>query len=255
MKLPFTTDDGIGSTATLGVVVLQTDQTIEHEFARICTDDGISLHHTRIPMCPEITPTTLMNMLADLPSSVSLLSNSNNYDVIGYACTSAATVIGSEKIQTAIQQIHPNTLVTDPLDSLIAACKALEIEKIAFISPYIASVSEQLREKLTKAGLQITSFASFEEGDDDVVARISPSSVLEAIKTISQTEDCDAIIVSCTNLRILEILNNAEYCSGKPVISSNLALAWNMLRLAQALPCRNDLGQLFRQCGSKSPPL
>ena len=33
--LDFTTDDGLGARARLGLVVLQTDQTIEHEFVRI----------------------------------------------------------------------------------------------------------------------------------------------------------------------------------------------------------------------------
>jgi maleate isomerase len=44
--------------------------------------------------------------------------------------------------------------------------------------------------------------------------------------------DCDAVFVSCTNLRVAEIAEEAERRIGRPVLSSNLALAWHMLTLA-----------------------
>ena len=34
-NLSFSTDDGLGAWARMGLIVLQTDQTIEHEFAQI----------------------------------------------------------------------------------------------------------------------------------------------------------------------------------------------------------------------------
>jgi maleate isomerase len=43
---------------------------------------------------------------------------------------------------------------------------------------------------------------------------------------------CDAVFVSCTNLRTFGILPQAEDQLGKSVVSSNQALCWHLLRLS-----------------------
>ena len=47
-KLAFETEDGLGAAARLGVIVLQTDQTIEQEFDRLFTAKDIALYHARL---------------------------------------------------------------------------------------------------------------------------------------------------------------------------------------------------------------
>ena len=42
----------------------------------------------------------------------------------------------------------------------------------------------------------------------------------------------EAVFASCTNLKTFNIINEAEKSIKKPVISSNLALAWNMLNIS-----------------------
>jgi maleate isomerase len=47
--LPFATDDGIAARARIGLMVLATDYTIEHEWRRIMTPlDGVALYESRI---------------------------------------------------------------------------------------------------------------------------------------------------------------------------------------------------------------
>jgi maleate isomerase len=47
-KLPFETDRGIGSRAALGLLVLETDQTIEDEFRAVWPDPGVALYAARL---------------------------------------------------------------------------------------------------------------------------------------------------------------------------------------------------------------
>lgn len=245
MKLPFDTDAGIGTRANLGVVVLETDETLEQEFARMTREPGVALFHNRIPMVPEIRPETLLKMAADLPASASLFPSSLQLDVIGYGCTSASTVIGSDGVRDAIRSARPEAQVTDPLSAIIAACKALGATRLGFVTPYLPQVSAQMRAKLETAGHTIASFGSFEEGDDRVVARITPSAILSAVDAVTQEAACDAVVISCTNLRCLDIIPEAEARFGVPVISSNQALAWHMLRLSGLSDPRPQFGQLF----------
>lgn len=245
MKLDFDTDNGIGSRATFGVIVLATDETLEPEFARMMDLEHVALYHTRIPMVPEINPETLAQMEQALPAAAGLLPTSLGFDVIGYGCTSAATVIGSGNVARAIQSVFPAAQVTDPLAAIIAAGQSLAATRLGFITPYLPEVSQQMRQKLEQAGFQIAAFASFEEGDDRVVARITPAAIKAAAERVAQSADCDAIVIACTNLRCLGVIAEIEASTGVAVISSNQALAWHMRQLAGITAPNPAFGRLF----------
>ncbi len=245
MKLDFDTDDGIGTRATFGAIVLETDETLEPEFARMMALDGVALYHSRIPMVSDIRPETLGKMEADLPAAARLLPPSLGFDVIGYGCTSASTVIGSDRVAKSIQSVFPRAKVTDPLKAIIAACQSLKARQVGFITPYIPQVSQRMRQKLEDAGLEIRCLASFEEGDDPTVARISPASIVRAAERVAEHSPCDVIVISCTNLRCLDIIPTLEDRLNRPVISSNQALAWHMQRLAGIDAPHPQFGRLF----------
>ena len=46
--LTFKLDTGLGSRARIGMIILQSDQTAEHEFATLLRQDGVALYHARI---------------------------------------------------------------------------------------------------------------------------------------------------------------------------------------------------------------
>lgn len=246
MKLEFNTDTGIGTRTTLGAIVLETDETLEPEFARIMDIEGVALYHSRIPMATEVNSETLAKMETDLPAATRLLPSAPKFDVIGYGCTSASSVIGSDNVARQIQSVLPDAQVTNPLAAIIAAGNALGARRLGFITPYIAEVSQRMRDRLEEAGFEIAGFGSFEEGDDRVVARISPTSIMDAAKQIAATTDCDAIVISCTSLRCLRIIPDMEARAGIPVLSSNQALAWHMLRLAGINDQMPQFGSLFK---------
>lgn len=249
MRLDFDTDRGLGTRATLGVIVLETDETLEPEFARIMDRAGVALYHSRIAMAPEIRPETLLLMEHDLPAAARLLPPSLRFDVIGFGCTSASTVIGSDRVAAALRRVCPGARVTDPLAAILAACRHLGTRRLGFVTPYIPEVSSRMRGKIEAAGFEIAGFGSFEEDRDRVVARITPASILRAVEAVAAQAPCDAVFVSCTNLRCLDIIPEAEARLGIPVISSNTALAWHMLRLAGVGDCPDRLGRLFAPAG------
>ncbi|WP_300015433.1 aspartate/glutamate racemase family protein [uncultured Roseobacter sp.] len=245
MKLAYQTDDGIGTRANLGVIVLETDETLEHEFRQLVKGDGIALYVSRIPMVPEVRPDTLAQMETALPTAAGLLPTALDFDAIGFGCTSASSVIGSDRVADIVAATCSGAQVTDPLAAIIAAGRALDAQRLGFVTPYVADVSARMRHNLELAGFEIASFGSFEEGNDRVVARITPASIVAAVEAVSAKAPCDAIVVSCTNLRCLGIIAEAERKTGVPVITSNQALAWHMLTLAGVEGARPGLGRLF----------
>jgi maleate isomerase len=245
VKLDFDVDGGMGTRATLGVIVLETDETLEPEFARMMDLDGVALYHSRIAMVPDIRPQTLGRMQGDLPVSARLLPASLDFDVIGYGCTSGAAVIGSANVARAVQSVFPDAQVTDPLAAITAAAQALGARRLGFVTPYLPQVSRRIRLVLEQAGFEIAAFGSFEESDDRVVARITEAAIIAAAAHVADQSSCDAIVISCTNLRCLRVIPRIEARTGIPVISSNQALGWHMLRLSGVREPMPAFGRLF----------
>ena len=92
-------------------------------------------------------------------------------------------------------------------------------------------------------GFEITNLICFEEDNDSVVAKISEEDTLRAIIEINNSKN-EAVFASCTNLKTFNIINEAESKIKKPVISSNLALAWNMFNIS-GIKTSNAPGALF----------
>lgn len=229
---PFTLDGPIGTRATLGLVVLQTDETIEHDFRQIFRQDDVSLYVTRVPSGADVTRETLASMSQALPAATSLLPPELTYDVVGYGCTSGTAVIGPEKIAQQVRAGCTAHHVTDPLSALVALCETRSVSRLAFLSPYIESVSRTLRDALAARGVASPVFGSFEEAEETKVAKISQKSLYDAAMALGADTEAEAVFLSCTNLRTLEVIPQIERDLGKPVFSSNQALAWHMGQLA-----------------------
>lgn len=244
-NLPYSVDDGIPERAAIGLIVLGTDQTMEYEFRNVFPEDGIGLYHARIHNDPQITPETLAAMEERIPATTRLLLQGLPLDVIAFGCTSGAMVIGEDNVFARIREVRPEVACTTPVTAAFAAFDALDAKRIAVLTPYGRAVNERLQAYIEARGYEVPVFGSFNQEDDNVVGRIDTASVAAAAAELARNPRVDAVFVSCTSLRVVEIAEAVEAEAGKPLTSSNHAMAWHCLRLAgvdDALP----FGQLFR---------
>jgi len=242
--LPYSFTDKIGTRGTLGIVVLQTDETIEHDLHRILPSDGVALYASRIPNAEEVTSDTLGAMAQALPASAGLFPNALEFDVVGYGCTSGTSVIGPDAIADLVRQGCTAKHVTEPVSALVAACNELGVESLGFVSPYIEEVNTTLRGVLAERGITSPVFGSFNESIDANVARIDGRSLINGALEIGAA-DVDAVFLSCTNLRTLDVIDQIEAKLGKPVLASNQVLGWHMAKLAGLDTRGLGPGQLF----------
>lgn len=231
---PFSVTGPLGYDAALGLVLLQSDETIEDEMRRLIPDTGVALYHSRVESAPEVTTETLGQMAHDLPAAAGRLPRPIHFDVVGYGCTSGTSVIGPERIAELVNQGCHTRHVTEPLSALVAACEYLGVSKLAFLSPYVEDVSSTLRGALAARGVDSPVFGSFDEAEETRVARIDGPSVIAAAKHLAGAGGVDAVFLSCTNLRSFGIIDQIEAETGLPVLSSNLVLGWHMFQLAGA---------------------
>lgn len=245
MQLPFEIDTSVNSATSLGLIVLSADETIEREFRSIFHDAGPALYHTRIESAPDVSPETLMLMKDRLTGAAALLPGVTPMDVVGYACTSGATVIGEDAVAAAVRKVHGTAQVTNPASAVVAALKHLEVTRVGVVSPYVEEVSDAVCALLRSNDLEPVRVGSFGQAEESVVARIALGSVEEAICAVGADPAVEAVFASCTNLRTFPVIASCEARLGKPVISSNLALAWHMLTLAGLDTIGRGPGRLF----------
>ncbi len=243
--MPFSVDAGIGWRASLGLLVLETDQTVEYEFRRLLPQSGVALYGARLHNDPVITPESLKLMQKEIAPAARLLPPAVKLAAIGYACTSGALFIGETVVADQIGKIHGDSKVTDPVTAVRAALAALNVKRVALLTPYQSEINATLRASLQQRGVAIPVMGSFNEAHDNVVARIDQRSIHAAILNLGRSRECDAVFVSCTSLRVAEIAADVERELGKPVTSSNHALAWHMLRLAGVNDLMPESGRLF----------
>ena len=245
-RLGFETDDGAGARAAIGLLVLESDHTMEWEFRALTDLPGVAVYHARLANDVIVTPETLARMAEELPVAARLLPEYLGLNAIGYGCTSASTVIGEDRVAEIIGGVHPGVPSTNPLTAAKAALKALGVERLGLVTPYSPDVTTAMQAKFDEAGVAVTLVGSFYEESDAVVGRIDPASILKAAISVGEAADVDGVFVSCTSLRAAGIIEKAETALGKPVTASNHALAWHLLRLAGVRDDVPGMGRLFQ---------
>lgn len=223
----------------LGLIVLQSDETIEQDFRRLFAA-SVDLQFSRIRSGADVTPETLAAMEDELGTSASLLCPWTRFGAIAYGCTSGTAQIGRAQVARLVSEAATTAHVTDPVSALIAACGALGLRRIAFLSPYLAEVSDRICATLKDDGIETPIFGTFNVPSEARVARISPDSIMAAAETLLADGGADALFLSCTNLRTLDVIAPLEERLGLPVLSSNLVMAWHMARLA-GVPLADDV--------------
>lgn len=230
-----------GERARLGLIVLQSDYSIEQDFFRLLPGGDTALHISRVVSAPDVSTETLAQMEQDLPRAASLFPQDAQFDVVGYGCTSGASVIGAQRVAQLVKSGCTTTHVSEPLSALVAATRALGLSRVAFLSPYVADVSDRLRGALATQGIKTPVFGSFEIAEEALVARVDAKSIFDAAVDLGRDSAAEAVFLSCTNLRTLEVIADVERALGKPCLSSNQVLAWHMGQLS-GVPVRMEGG-------------
>jgi maleate isomerase len=240
-------DGGIAERAAIGLIVLATDQTIEHEFRRLLNLAGVALYESRILNDAQITPETLRAMEGRLVEATGLILPGLPLDVVAFGCTSASMVIGEERVFERIRAVRPGIACTTPITAAFAAFRALEAKRVALLTPYRDDINRFMRDYIEARGFPVPVMGSFNEEDDRRAARIDAASIRDAASELGRSDQVDLVFVSCTSLRLVDAVREIEAELGKPVTSSNHAMAWHCLRLAGLAESRAEFGTLFER--------
>ena len=109
--------------------------------------------------------------------------------------------------------------------------------------PYVEQVSKTVVKFVEDSGVKVLNARWLNKGGPDI-AEVSKETLYNLVKEVDDP-DSEAIFISCTDLHTIEIIEKLENDLQKPVISSNQATMWNMLRLANINDKIQGYGQLL----------
>ena len=224
-------DGGPGARAKIGVIALVHDLGFEPEFSWFSRCDGVAVYANRIDMDHDTTPETLRDMLPRIEAVTRGLAHLGALDVVAYGCTAGSLMIGPGRIAEAVNRVLPKAHVVTPISSVAAALRAASCRRIGLITPYSEEVNKAFAGFLKSRGFQIACFRSFQMRDGFDMGRIDPACLLTAAEPMAEA-DIDGLFISCTALNVSPVFGRLEELVGRPVITSNQAMAWHALRLA-----------------------
>lgn len=211
----------------VGIILPSTNTTLEPDYAWI-SPDNISFHVTRVPLF-STTPEGLRAMNSGIKDAAELLSHFKP-DMIAFACTSGSFIDGPEGLKSQIELIsgiyHCTVVATS--QSIVDAFRHLKISNIAVATPYVDNVNELEQQFFESNALRVTSMRGLGLSGA-AIGYVTPEEVIQLARDVD-SPDAEAIFLSCTDLRAIEVLDTLEKELGKPVLSSNQVTLWSILK-------------------------
>ena len=237
-------DDGLHPRAKLGFVLLATEQTIEENMFRLCPS-GVGVHFTRAYNPDSITVESLTRQADDLARAARTLLPDGSLDVIGYACTSGSLVIGEDRVFAELSKGAPGARTTSLISGVLRALRAVGATRVAVATPYLDEINDREVTYMERAGFEICAIRGLNLEKDSDMIRVRPDTIARLAASVDRP-DADAVFISCGALRSIDVVDALEQQLGKPVICSNQAMMWDMLRLAGIDDRIDGYGRLLR---------
>ncbi len=219
----------------IGLIVPSSNTVCEVEFQRMAPE-GVSVHTARVfnPVVAteEEKEEAMFRMNTEIERAAREVG-SVEPSVIIYACTTGSFIKGPGYDREVGKRIKKETGVPgiSTTTAVMAALKAFNLKKIVLASPYNFKIGE--REKIflekTIPGFKVLREKHLGILDGLEKGYLSPSEAYRAAREIDVPES-DGFFISCTNFRTIEIIEQLEADTGKPVVTSNQASMWMALK-------------------------
>jgi maleate isomerase len=227
-----------------GVLVPATNTTVETEYGRLLPPSW-QVHVARIPLLSSGAESIPRGGDADVDYQARLLGSAK-VEVVALAQTAAG--LSSDDFDEQIIGRMSEAAGVPAITSARAigwAVRALGARRIAVVAPYPVPVLELLERHFTrKHGLDVVAIDSFSGTDSVIYPTLGHDLALDALVRADRPE-IEVFIVPGGNFPTMTFISEWERAIGKPVITTNQAALWAMLRIMRADEIVPGLGRLL----------
>lgn len=209
----------------MGVIVPSWNTVMEYEFQRM-GGERMSVHSERIRHTAD-TEENLLWLSTQAASAAELLSHAK-VQAICHGCTASGFLKSPQEDEALARSLEQKTGIPSVTssDSIVKALRALGARRVSAASPYEPWLNEKLKIYLEAAGFEVVALKGL---STQAHGSISTEKVKALAAEVLRPET-DAIFISCSNFRTLDIIEEVEQASGRPVVTSNQAALWGALR-------------------------
>jgi len=213
----------------IGLILPSVNIRMEPELNRCKELLGFNFYSTRV-MLDDTTEETLKAMESDLQRAAQMIATVFPEAVI-YGCTSGSFIQGNDGNSNIVNIIgkYCKCPVITASWAMINSIKSLGAKKITLVTPYTDDINEAEKVFFESNGISIAAMRGLKIISAEKL-RTQPVEVIEDLVLKTDTSDSEAVFISCTNVEGFHICENLEKKIKKPVISSNIACLWALLK-------------------------
>lgn len=231
-------------TRHFGALLPSTNTTVEIEYNRLLPDT-LQLHAARlgkpkgIPFSPGLDE--------DVAYQSKMLGNAR-VETLCLTQTSASLFEdGYDARIKKLMEDGANAPAVTSAEAIGDACKALNAQRVGIVTPYSEDVINRAQRYYeTNFGLDVVSKEAFGATDAYAIGRIDANAATDAFARINRPE-IEALILPGGAFQTMRHITAWEERLGKPVISTNQAALWAMLRIMKVKDPLPGLGLLLTQ--------
>ncbi|MBV8778797.1 MAG: hypothetical protein JO258_16490 [Alphaproteobacteria bacterium] len=228
-----------------GVLIPSTNTTVEIEYTRLLPPEWqahyarvLSQSHGGSPFSPpldtdveyqsKLLATARVELIILVQTSASLFAD--DYD--------ATTIARIQKAAGGIAAITSANAVGE-------AARALGTRRVALVSPYSEEVNAMARHYFeARHGLSIVATEGFAAKDSYLIGKLGPENARDAFARINRPE-IEAFLVPGGNFPTMQSIPEWEREFAKPVIATNQAALWSMMRRLGSKDTLPGMGRLL----------
>jgi maleate isomerase len=229
--------------ARLGFLVPSANAVVERD-ARLALPDDVTAHFGRMKLT-EDTPEQIAGLVDFVPQAARDVADAG-VSVIGFACTTGSLFKGLGYDHEISDRIREETGIpaTTTSSAVVDALRLLGIHRPIVVSPYEDWLNAKVVHFLTESGFEVSGVFGFGRPEQRALEAITPEQIVGAARSLDSWE-ADGCLLSCTGFRGFEAVKALEDAIGKPVINSNQATFWQMLRMARIDDSISGFGRLL----------
>jgi maleate cis-trans isomerase len=229
-----------GWRARLGVLVPSVIVATEPEFAEM-TPEGVSCHYHRISF-PGGGIDNLKKVKEGLEDATRLIMDVRPAAIAmtGTGVSFAGGYGYDQQMIKQMKEMNGNVPTTTTSSSVIDAFHKLGVKKVSMAMPYIEEVALAAVKFVEESGIEVLNKKWLAQSPPDVPRECVYELALEV-----DDPESEAMFLPCTGWHTIEVIEKLECALQKPVISSNQATMWNLLRLANINDKITGYGQLL----------